>query len=404
MRVSLIIPAAGLSERFYKSLFKTHQLGSQTSSPCRSKLLYLLNGEPILLKTLKVFLQIPQIQEIILVVNAGMRAEVKNLFRPVKNFRIMIVNGGKTRAASVWNALQKTSPRCDWIMIHDGARPLVKPEAIRKVLTEALGWDGVILAKKVVPTIKRVLTEDGHISETVDRSTLYEAETPQLVRRDILFQAYRKNPRAMEATDEAGILEMIGARVRVVSHEDWNPKLTTLPDLLMAKALEEKNQAPVFRVGIGFDTHRLVKGRKLYLGGIVIPFSKGSLGHSDGDALLHAIADAILGVMGAGDIGEWFSDQDPKYMNIRSTKILGKVLEEAARQGWVPYHVDTNIILEKPKLLSWKPKIRKSIAQYLGLAEKDVSIKARTREGLGPEGEGLAVTCQAIVAMKRNNP
>jgi 2-C-methyl-D-erythritol 2,4-cyclodiphosphate synthase len=217
----------------------------------------------------------------------------------------------------------------------------------------------------------------------------------------MLLKAYQQNPRALEATDEAGLLEAIGARVRVVSHADWNPKLTTLQDLMLAKAITEQNVSPEVRVGIGFDTHRLVKGRKFYLGGIIIPSPKGALGHSDGDALLHALADAILGAIGAGDIGEWFSDRDPKIKNIRSTKILDVILAEAKRKGWQPYHADTNIILESPKLYAFKPRIRRSVAKCLRLPEKDVSIKARTREGLGPEGKGLAVTCESVVSMRK---
>ena len=400
MRVSLIIPAAGLSNRFYQSL-----VGSgKTEVHSHSKLLSFLNGEPVLFRTLKAFQGIPQIREILLVVNPEMRSEVQKGLRSFKAPRIVLVPGGKTRAESVWNALRKSSPRSDWIMVHDGARPLISKISIKNVMRAANGWDGVILARKVVPTLKRVLTDDGRIRETVDRSSLFEAETPQLVRRDALLKAYQQNPRAFEATDESSLLEMEGARVRVLSHLDWNPKLTTLTDLMMAKSITEKNTLAQTRVGIGFDTHRLVKGRKFYLGGIVIPSPKGPLGHSDGDALLHAITDAMLGAIGAGDIGEWFSDRDPKFKNMRSTKILAAVLAEAVRQGWEPYHVDTNIILEAPKLYAWKKKIRKSVAKCLSLPEKDVSIKARTREGLGPEGEGLAVTCEAVVSMERIEP
>ncbi len=215
------------------------------------------------------------------------------------------------------------------------------------------------------------------------------------------MKAYKQNPKAFEATDEAGLLEAIGAHVRVMPHGEWNPKLTTVTDLMLAKAMTEKNIAQEVRVGIGFDTHRLIKGRKFYLGGNVIPSPKGALGHSDGDALLHAITDAILGAIGAGDIGEWFSDRDPKFKNIRSTKILGVILAEAKKRGWQPYHVDTNIILEAPKLYTYKSKIRKGVAKCLRLPEQDISIKARTREGLGPEGEGLAVTCEAVVSMRK---
>jgi 2-C-methyl-D-erythritol 4-phosphate cytidylyltransferase/2-C-methyl-D-erythritol 2,4-cyclodiphosphate synthase len=419
MRVSLIIPAAGLGSRFQQSLSRS----DKKVSPCRlenqtSKLFYQLNGEPVLLKTLRAFGNIPGIRETIVAISPEMRPEVKRWARSVQGSKVRWILGGKTRAESVWNALKKTSPRSDWVMVHDGARPLVTPHAIRQVLKASKNWEGVILARKVVPTIKKVLTEDGYIRETVDRGTLYEAETPQLVRRDAILKAYRQNPRAFEATDEASLLEAIGARVRVVPHGDWNPKLTTLTDLALAEAMirapsplssppswgrgqGEGGLSPEVRVGIGFDTHRLVKGRKFYLGGVVIPSPKGALGHSDGDALLHALADAILGAIGAGDIGEWFSDRDPKFKNIRSTKILGTILGEAKRRGWRPFHADTNIILESPKLYAHKAGIRKSVAKCLELPEQDVSIKARTREGLGPEGKGLAVTCEAVVSMRK---
>lgn len=397
MRVSLIIPAAGLGDRFRQSLVRS----DKKDAPHGSKLLYQLNGEPVLLRTLRAFSKIPGICETIVAISPGMRSEVEKWKRLIPGVRIQWITGGKTRAESVWKALKRTSPRSDWVMVHDGARPLVTPDAVGQVMKAAKGWDGVILARKVVPTIKKVLTADGHIRETVDRGTLFEAETPQLLRREVLLKAYTQNPKAFEATDEAGLLEAIGARVRVVSHGDWNPKLTIMTDLKLAQAMTEKNKVQETRVGIGFDTHRLVPGRKFYLGGVVIPSPKGALGHSDGDALLHAITDAMLGVMGAGDIGEWFSDRDPKFKNIRSTKILAAVLAEAKRLGWEPYHVDTNIILETPKLYAHKPKIRESVAKCLGLPEQDVSIKARTREGLGPEGEGLAVTCEAVVSMRK---
>lgn len=397
MRVSLIVPAAGLSSRFRQSLLGR----GKSKEPIRSKLAYQLGGEPLLLRTLRSFSGIPQIRETIVAFSPEMRQEINTWSRQLKRRKVKWTLGGKTRAASVLKALKKVSPRSEWIMVHDGARPLISVPLIQKVLRAAKGWDGVILARKVVPTIKKVMTVDGRIQETVDRNSLYEAETPQLVRRDMILKAYRENPKALEATDEAGLLEQMGARVRVVPHGDWNPKVTTLQDLLLAKAVTEKNSAPNIRVGIGFDTHRLVKGRKFYLGGIVIPSPKGPLGHSDGDALLHALTDAMLGAIGAGDIGEWFSDRDPKYKNMRSTLILKTVLAEAERQGWVPYHADTNIILETPKLYTHKARIRKSVAKCLGLSEKNVSIKARTREGLGPEGEGLAVTCEAVVSMKR---
>jgi 2-C-methyl-D-erythritol 4-phosphate cytidylyltransferase/2-C-methyl-D-erythritol 2,4-cyclodiphosphate synthase len=394
---SLIIPAAGLGTRFRESLGAAR--ADERAS--RSKLLNTLGGEPVLVKTLKVFEGLSCVREIVIAISPEMRSEVKGIAAAFRGPRIKWVLGGKTRAVSVLNALKKTSPKSEWVLVHDGARPLVSREALKAVVAAAGGWDGVILAKKVVPTIKRVLKSDGHIEATVDRSTLYEAETPQMARREVLLKAYRDNPRAADATDEASLLETIGARVRVVPHSGWNPKLTIVTDLMLAEAMINRDKAPDVRIGIGFDTHRLVKGRKLWLGGVVVPSPKGSLGHSDGDALLHTIADAVLGVFGGGDIGEWFSDKDRRWKNMKSSIIVRTVLEEAKRRGWAPYHVDSNIILETPKLGPHKARIKKSVAKLLGIPEKDVSVKARTREGLGPEGEGLAVTCQTIVAMKQ---
>ncbi|OQA56678.1 MAG: 2-C-methyl-D-erythritol 2,4-cyclodiphosphate synthase [Candidatus Omnitrophica bacterium ADurb.Bin277] len=397
MRVSLIVPAAGLGTRFLESV-GSHSRKKISGS---SKLLNTLGGEPVLLKTINAFRGLPEICEIIVAISPEMKSEVKSFFSGHADGCVRWVIGGRTRAESVWNALGKTSPDLEWVLVHDGARPLVTERDIRKVLRAAKGWDGVILARKVVPTIKRVLKPDGHIETTVDRSVLYEAETPQMVRRDVLIRAYKNNPDAMIATDEAGLLEVIGARVRVVPHDGWNPKLTTIKDLELAEAMLGKNKEPDFRVGIGFDTHRLVVGRKLWLGGMVIPASKGSLGHSDGDALLHSIADAMLGVIGKGDIGEWFSDRDRRWENMKSSVIVKTVLDEAKKTGWTPYHVDSNIILQTPRLGPYKKQIRTRVARLLDLPIENVSIKARTREGLGPEGEGLAVTCQVVVAMKK---
>ncbi len=397
MNVSLIIPAAGLGKRFQESW--------ENGKPCKknavSKLFFDFDGEPVLKKTLNAFCGIKQIKEILIPVSKEMLPAVRKWETFFCDKKIKWLTGGATRSESVWNALKKVSPQTDWVMVHDGARPLVSRDLIRKVLGAAKNRDGVILARKVIPTIKRADLQTLKIEKTVDRNVLFEAETPQLIRKKILVQAYKKNPNAFQATDEAGLLEFIDANIYVVPHADWNPKLTLANDLRLARALKRETKNMEIRTGIGFDTHRLVSGRKLFLGGVLLPFSKGLLGHSDGDALLHAIADAVLGAVGGGDIGEWFPPTDPKFKGIRSSEILKTILAEAAKLGWFPYHVDTNVILELPRLSPYKLKIRKKIAELMALSLEDVSVKARTREGLGPEGEGLAITCQAIVNLKR---
>jgi 2-C-methyl-D-erythritol 4-phosphate cytidylyltransferase/2-C-methyl-D-erythritol 2,4-cyclodiphosphate synthase len=264
----------------------------------------------------------------------------------------------------------------------------------------------------VVPTLKRVTSRNGQVVETVSRENLFEAETPQLVRRSFLLKAYRLNPHAYRATDESSLVESLGGRVKVLAHTGWNVKVTTPEDLKLAEAYYHRGQSPKkgtvpfcvafgFRIGFGRDTHRLVPGRPFYLGGIHLPFEKGTLGHSDGDALLHAIADALLGALGLGDIGEWFPSSNPRFKDMRSEKMVEKILKETRRKGWQPERIDTVVLLEKPRLTPHKKKIQKKIARLLGISSEAVSIKAKTQEGLGPEGEGRAVTCEALVLLRR---
>ncbi len=389
MNVSLIIAAGGSSQRFLKG----RKLKGKFS-----KLFLMLGEKPLLAQTLESFHPFPQIREIILAVPRGSEKYVKDVtVNPNNISRIKIVSGGATRAESVWKALQKTSSRNSWVLVHDGARPFPPQNEIQKMLAKPPTTDGVILAKPVVSTLKRVGGK-GQILGTIDRSRLFEAETPQLVRRSVLLKAYRKNPDAFRATDESSLVEAAGGKMKVKAHTGWNVKITSPEDLRLADARQGNVRVSV---GFGRDTHRLVEGRKFFLGGVRIPFEKGALGHSDGDALLHAVSDAVLGAVGSGDIGEWFSDRNPRHKGIRSEKILRKVLEVAREKGWIPAQLDSVITLERPRLGPHKKEIRKKLARIITLAEESVSVKAKTAEGLGPEGEGRAVTCEAIVLMRR---
>lgn len=398
MGVSLIIAAGGSGKRFQKAQNRKGRLG---------KLFFSLGGKPLLRHTLDSFCSFPAIREILVAVPPGTEKWVKNhVLKGHLGPTVRLVRGGRSRAESVWNALRRSSPENPWVMVHDGARPFPPRKAVLTLLKKRGQADGFVLARPVVPTLKRVSPTSGRILGTVDRAHLFEAETPQLMSRASLMEAYRRHSRPFEATDEASLLEAMGKQVKVLKHSGWNGKITTPEDFHLAEAYYASGKAgrPVpssMKMGFGRDTHRLVEGRRLYLGGVPIASPKGALGHSDGDALLHAISDAVLGAIGAGDIGEWFSDRDPRTKNIRSGKILKKVLEEARQRHWVPSHVDSCIVLERPRLGPCKRKIRRKVAGLLGLEETEVSIKAKTMEGLGPEGEGLAVTCEALVEMRR---
>lgn len=157
----------------------------------------------------------------------------------------------------------------------------------------------------------------------------------------------------------------------------------------------------MIRAGFGYDIHRLVPGRKLFLGGLEIPFAKGLLGHSDGDCLVHALVDALLGAVGQGDIGRLFPDTDPRFQGIRSTVLLRNVVARLRRKGFKVQQVDSVIVAEKPKLASYIPRMKKELAALLGLGEDWVGIKAKTQEGLGVVGKGQAVQCWALALIRR---
>lgn len=394
MRASLIVAAGGSGSRFQKTL------PDKKKSALPSKLFYPLGGRPLIERTLEVFQKIPYIQETVIAAPRGTETLLKNLAKKKGWKSVKVTAGGATRAESVWKALRKTSGKNPLILVHDGARPFITKEAVDKLITAAKSHDAVLLGKKVVPTIKEA-GEDGRIRRTMDRNVLFEAETPQLTTRELLEKAYRTVPRALEATDESSLLETLGIPAYIVTHEGWNPKITSFKDFELAEAVLSARVTQT--TGFGRDTHRLVEGRKFWLGGITVPFNKGPLGHSDGDALLHAIIDGILGACGRGDIGDWFSDKNKKFKNISSSKMLQAVLEDIRKDNYQVKHVDTVIILEKPKLGTYKQKMKQKIAQLLKISENNISIKAKTAEGLGPEGQGLAVTCEALVTLTKDS-
>ena len=397
MPTSLIIAAGGTGKRFRK---KPGTAGSMSGN----KLVFPFLGLPLLLSTLKSFEKIPEINEMIIAVPGSLKKTVSQWIHRNNWKTARVVQGGKTRAHSVYNALKKTRPGNQWVMVHDGARPLVPVGAVRKLLKmrKSPGFEAGILAKKVIPTIKQVKGVNSlRVSRTIDRSFLYEAETPQFLRKRILLKAYKNHKQWAKISDEASLIEESGGNVRLCVHEEYNPKITHARDLKLAEAYVRGKLKTEIKVGLGRDVHRLVTGRKLMLGGVHVPFSKGALGHSDGDVVMHSIADAIWGAIGQGDIGDHFSDRDKRFKNMRSEKILYKALANAKEMGWQPVHIDSVVILETPKLGKMKERIRANLAKKMKLEPDSVSVKAKTSEGLGPEGMSSAVSCEAIVTMKR---
>ena len=393
--VSVIIPAAGESRRFLKS--------KGASRATMNKLYAALGARPLIAHTLACFDALSEVQEIIVALPRGQEKYFRREILSSQKFRkpVFLVQGGATRAESVLNALKRVSKKSNYVCIHDGARPLVQASWLQMLLKNLNGCDGVVLGRPSVSTVKEYDPESGEIKRTLARHELFEAETPQLFKKEVLLQSYRiLGARAFSATDDASLVEAIGGRVKAFAQTDPNIKVTTYQDLAIAENLAQCGRSQTLRFGSGFDRHRLVAKRPFFLGGVRIPSRVGPLGHSDGDPLLHAITDGILGAIGAGDIGDFFPDTSRRWKNANSSVFLKKAILLAREKGMQPAQLDATIFLERPKLSMHKKKIKMKLAQLLSLLPADVNVKAKTAEGLGAEGAGLAVSCQALVVLK----
>ncbi|MFZ5803192.1 MAG: 2-C-methyl-D-erythritol 2,4-cyclodiphosphate synthase [Candidatus Omnitrophota bacterium] len=401
MSIGVVIAAGGRSSRFKKSLLGL-EMGHRIAGAV-DKLLAPFRGQPLIVETVRSFLEVGEIEEIAVAVPRRLLKRVRSLFQHLRGTKIRVVTGGKNRSESVLAGLQAMSSRISWVMVHDGARPLISKRAIRKLLRYARpnAKAGAILAKKVVPTLKEADPRGKAVVRTVDRSCLWEAETPQLFRIDLLRKAFRNRKERSLATDEAMLMEENGTSVLLVENKDWNPKVTTSQDLALIRACQEGQLRREFRNGFGKDLHRLVGGRPLWIGGVRVPAPVGSLGHSDGDVLIHALIDALLGAIGEGDIGEHFPDSGLRWKNADSRVLLKKTLQKIKSFGWKVDAIDSVVSLERPKLRSYKQAIRKALGRCLELPVEQISVKAKTGEGLGEIGKGLAIAAEVLVTVSR---
>ncbi|MGQ9724308.1 MAG: 2-C-methyl-D-erythritol 4-phosphate cytidylyltransferase [Tepidimonas sp.] len=315
--------------------------------------------------------------------------------------------GGATRAQSVLNglaALAEAGARAhDWVLVHDAARCLVRPADIQ-ALIDACRDDpvGGLLAVPLADTLKEA-NADGRSDRTLPREGKWLAQTPQMFRLGVLRDALQAACADGFAgiTDEASAIERTGGCPRLVRGSPHNLKLTYPEDFAVAEALLTGSAARAWRVGEGWDVHALVPGRRLVLGGVEIPHDRGLLGHSDADALLHAITDALLGAAGLGDIGTWFPDVDARFDGADSTQLLAKVCAAVRERGWQPVNVDATVIAQAPRLGPHRAAMQANIARCLALPSEAVNVKAKTAERLGPVGQELAIEARAVVLLQR---
>jgi len=386
LHVDVVVVAAGTSRR----------MGGA------DKMMAPILGRPLLAWTLEAIAASPIVGCLVVVTTPGRVDEVaRAAWLPPRVDAV--VAGGATRQASVAagvmriEALDSNRPERP-LLVHDGARPLVSPELVTAVGRATAAFGAAIPVVPVAETLKRI--EDGIVAETVDRATLAAAQTPQGVRRGLLLDAWRQYPpdRPPEFTDEAALLEACNIKVHAIPGEPANLKVT-LPDDL--RRVELALPVAAVRVGLGHDSHPFGPGAPLRLGGIELAGAPRLAGHSDGDVALHAVADALLGAAGLGDLGRLFPADASTPRGIDSGTLLAEVVSRLSAAGLAPASVDLVIIGARPRLGSRLGDMRDAIAALLGVRAGAVNVKASTGNLAGDEGAGRSMSARAIASVER---
>jgi 2-C-methyl-D-erythritol 4-phosphate cytidylyltransferase/2-C-methyl-D-erythritol 2,4-cyclodiphosphate synthase len=401
IHVTAIIAAAGRGQRF--------------GGP-HSKQFVEVRGRAVLDRSVSTFLAHPGVDEVIVVLPPDLVASPPSYLRSALK-PLQLVEGGVRRQDSVMNALKMVSAESDVIVVHDAARPFASADLIARTISAASESGAAVAAVTARDTVKRSASDDESrlVEETLPRDSIYLAQTPQAFRRDVLRDILKLGTE--EVTDEAAWAERAGHVVRIVEGEPLNIKITAAEDLMFAEAIArerdggaesaakagetraEPGGGTAVRVGTGYDLHKLVEGRLLILGGVTIPFERGLLGHSDADAVCHAIIDALLGAAGAGDIGRHFPDSDPRWRGASSLSLLRRAAALVAGRGFLVLNTDVVVIAERPKMTLYVDAMRAAIASALGVSVDRVSIKGKSNDGVGAIGRGEAIAAHAVVLL-----
>ncbi|MBI5904280.1 MAG: 2-C-methyl-D-erythritol 4-phosphate cytidylyltransferase [Deltaproteobacteria bacterium] len=356
-----------------------------------------LAGRSLLDRTLSAAASSARVDGIVLVLPADVPEEARESYKSLPKV-IAAVDGGRERQDSVRNALAALPGDVRIVLIHDAVRPFATPALFDRCAEAASSHGAAVPVIPVRDTVKAWDKAAGTLV-TMDRSEILRAQTPQGFRAEILREAYARADReGRTGTDDASLVEAAGHRVVAVSGEEGNIKVTLPEDLRMAAGL--LSEAPDFRIGLGGDAHRLVDGRELWLGGLKVEHPKGLLGHSDGDVLLHAVADAIYGALGDRDIGFHFPPGREDTRGISSRSILAHARSRMAGAGFGLVGLDAVVICEEPKIAPLADGIRDSIALILSTPKDRVSVKGKTTEGMGFEGRGEGISAWAVALLR----
>lgn len=374
--------------------------GSSSRMNGQDKMLLKLGDTNVMGMSMLSYEKCKSIKDIVVVTKESLVSVVKKTAEELGITKLTnVAIGGETRQQSVMNGLKLIDKDTAMIAVHDGARPLVEPENIEKTIADARIFGGAVLGVPVKDTIKVV--EDGLIVDTPYRPKLYITQTPQVFKRRLYFEAVDfAMANGLDFTDDCQLAESIGAKVYMTVGDYKNIKITTAEDIRIADAIMDYREDNM-RIGKGYDVHKLVKGRKLIIGGVEIPHKKGLDGHSDADVLTHAVMDALLGALALGDIGKNFPDDDEQYKDADSIKLLKKVYEKIDEKGYKIGNIDSVIVAQSPKLSAYIDNMRVNIAKACKTDVSNISIKATTEEGLGFTGEKLGISAHCICLLEQ---
>jgi len=377
MSFCLIILAGGNSHRFKSNIGKPYQK---------------LAGKSLIEINVIKASKFKQIKKIILVYNKKDLKRVKLL--KLNNVKLII--GGKNRQQSTLNALKYLirQKEISKVLIHDVARPNFSTKLLSSILKNMRNARAVVPKIKVQDAIKQVIesSKEEYIVGK-KRDNLFLTQTPQAFNLKEIYHLHKTNSAKYKDDDISLYMDL--NNIKFIEGEKNNFKITDQSDFENLKKIYKSQ----LHVGIGFDVHRLVSKRKLYLAGLKIKSSLGTLGHSDGDPVLHSITDAILGACKMGDIGQIFSDKSKKFKNIRSTILLEQIIKQTKSAGYFINNMDINIITQTPKIQKYKNKMIENISKICGISKKQINIKGKTTEKLGVIGKEKAIACEVIVSI-----
>lgn len=358
----------------------------------------LISGKPMVRHSVESFSSHDAIDQIWIVIAEGQEEQLSEALGPISVYNLVI--GGATRQQSVFNGLAaiRNSGGAKNILVHDAARPFVSHRVIDDLLDRLKTEPAAIPVLPSVDTM--VQLADEQLDRTVDRSSLWRVQTPQAFEFAKLMAAHERFPADQNASDDAQIFKAAGHVVTVVDGDEALKKYT-LPSDFVGDRKQHMRQT---RTGMGYDVHQLAAGEELWLGGIKIDHDKGLAGHSDADVLLHALTDALLGTVAAGDIGDHFPPSDPQWRGAASARFVEHAVSLIAEKGGIIHNVDMTVICEAPKIKPHREVIRRNIAELLAIRIDQVSIKATTTEGLGFAGrkEGIAAQAIATISLEEN--